>query len=801
MKPLKPKIFSMSHVYSQFLLLFSLSLISLLPIPTTRAQTNQTDKMALLKFKESITNDPHGVVGSWNDSTHFCSWVGVTCGRKHQRVTALKLEGTDLGGPISPFIGNLSFLRSIMLRNNSLSGHIPQEVGRLFRLQLFLLWNNTLSGEIPTSLGNCSQLRIIDLSANLLTGPIPMEFGSLINLQELYLERNILTGGLPTSLGNISWLVIFSVAINSLEGAIPHEIGHLERLSMFEIGLNNLSGIIPYSLYNISSMTILSIPANQLSGNLPRYIGITLSKLQFLEYGLNKLSGSIPESLSNISGLQTIDLAGNNFMGSVPTNLGNLRELSILGLGHNNLGHNSQKDWDFLNSLINCSKLEYLGLRVNNFGGNLPKAVGNLSHQLMRLELNSNNIHGSIPAEITSLRNLLSLDLRNNSLTDLHLPLCSTGGSKRVKKHVLKLRIIVICLVLFFFLLAASFAIFWIRKSKRKTSTFSAFEGLLQVSYRRILEATGGLSPNNLIGVGSFGSVYKGTFDSEERVVAVKVLNLQRKGATKSFLAECNALKRVKHRNLVKVLTCCSSVDYNGNDFKALVFEFMVNGSLEKWIHPEPGENHSLDFLQRLNVSIDVASALQYLHRECEQPIVHCDLKPSNVLLDSALVAHVSDFGLARLLSTSNQVSEGKSSTIGLKGSVGYAAPEYGIGGEASKEGDVYSFGILLLEIFTGKRPTEEMFMDDFNLHSYVKVALAEKLLQVIDPILALEGIEEQNGETSSYQTQLSRNIQKCILSVLEVGLTCSKESPEERMKIEDATRRLQMIKRTFLLE
>ncbi|KAI4305012.1 hypothetical protein L6164_028403 [Bauhinia variegata] len=136
-----------------------------------------------------------------------------------------------------------------------------------------------------------------------------------------------------------------------------------------------------------------------------------------------------------------------------------------------------------------------------------------------------------------------------------------------------------------------------------------------------LLQATAGFSSKNLIGSGSFGSVYKGTLDQEERLVAVKVLYLQKKGASKSFLAECNALKGIRHRNLVKLLTCCSSTDYNGNDFKALVFEFLTNGSLEKWLHPEGSENQRLHFLQRLNIAIDVASALYYLHNECELPL------------------------------------------------------------------------------------------------------------------------------------------------------------------------------------
>jgi len=162
-------------------------------------------------------------------------------------------------------------------------------------------------------------------------------------------------------------------------------------------------------------------------------------------------------------------------------------------------------------------------------------------------------------------------------------------------------------------------------------------------------------------------------------IVAVKVLNLQQKGASKSFMAECNALRNIRHRNLVKILTCCSSVDYNGNEFKALVYEFMENENLDKWLNLDrDNENRPrhLSLLQRLNIAIDVAFALHYLHDNCEPPILHCDLKPSNVLLDDDMIAKVSDFGLARILiSTTNDVSQIQTSTAGIKGTIGYAAP------------------------------------------------------------------------------------------------------------------------------
>lgn len=141
--------------------------------------------------------------------------------------------------------------------------------------------------------------------------------------------------------------------------------------------------------------------------------------------------------------------------------------------------------------------------------------------------------------------------------------------------------------------------------------------------------------------------------DGQEVSVAVKVLRLQQRGASQSFLAECETLRCIRHRNLVKILTVCSSIDSSGVDFKALVFEFMPNGDLDKWLHHhllEDGNHRVLNLSQRIDIAIDVACALEYLHCHKPVPVVHCDLKPSNILLDNEKVAHLGDFGLARFL-------------------------------------------------------------------------------------------------------------------------------------------------------
>ncbi|PPR84450.1 hypothetical protein GOBAR_AA36266 [Gossypium barbadense] len=233
----------------------------------------------------------------------------------------------------------------------------------------------------------------------------------------------------------------------------------------------------------------------------------------------------------------------------------------------------------------------------------------------------------------------------------------------------------------------------------------------------------------------------------------------------------------------------------------------MENGSLEDWLHPSVGMNkpetmRNLNFFQRLNVAIDVAHALEYLHHRCETPIIHCDLKPSNVLLDGEMVGHISDFGLAKIHSGDKlNYSTKESTSFGLRGTIGYAPPEYGMGSELSTNGDVYSYGILLLEMLTGQRPTNERFKEGLSLNNFVKTALSDRVVEIIDPVLLQEDFQ---GGKAAYITLNENNLGndihlQCLNSIFEIGLTCSTESPSERIDMSNVINKLCSIRDKLL--
>ncbi|PQM41573.1 hypothetical protein Pyn_23659 [Prunus yedoensis var. nudiflora] len=617
------------------------------------------------------------------------------------------------------------------------------------------------------------------MSLNNFGGVLPNSIANLsTQLTRLYLGVNQISGTIPATLENLNNLIVLGMQANLFTGAIPTSFGKFQQLQILALDENRLSGQIPSSIGNLSQLFQLYFSGNKLEGSIPPSIG-DCQYLQYMDISQNSLSGDIRPQFIGLSSLSVLlNLSQNSLTGSLSVGVGKLKNINALEASENNLTGDSPE------TMGNCLSLEFLYLQGNLFQGIIPSSL----------------------ASVNGLRRL-----------DLHKTTLSWNCSFHSFNLEFIIALVVGCSLLFSFLPA----LYWRRKPKKKSpSAVSSINFLSKVSYETLYKATSGFIPCTLIGSGSFGSVYKGVLDKEENVVAIKVLNLQQKGASKSFMAECNALRNIRHRKLVKILTCCSSVDYNGNEFNSVVFEYMSNGSLEEWLHRE-NQSRSLNLHQRVNIAVDVASALYYLHDHCEQPIVHCDLKPSNVLLDNDMIAHVGDFGLARLISTTTHSSENQSSTVRIKGTIGYVAPvaEYAIGVEPSRQGDIYSYGILVLEMFTGRRPTEEMFKDGFNLHNFVKMAIPERVVQILDPAL-LATVEEKappaaatenevnyvsgynieiNAEEENINSEklgkMSPYVSKCIVPILKIGLACSEESPKHRMNMQDVTRDLHHIR------
>ncbi|KAJ9174760.1 hypothetical protein P3X46_013366 [Hevea brasiliensis] len=704
---------------------------------------------------------------------------------KLHRLSALSLSNNYLGSGNADDLKflydliNATTLQVIDIRRNNFGGQLPAHIGNFSRmLQMIDIENNQISGKIPTGIEFLVNLNGFYASSNKLSGTIPFSIGKLQNLQEIYLESNDLLEFIPSSIGNLTNLIIVSLSHNNLQGMIPFSLGNCEKLLALDLSTNNLSGPIPPKVVGLSSLAIgLDLSENRLSGSIPLEVG-KLKNLGYLSLSHNMLSGVIPYTLGDCTSLELLCMNANHLEGSIPSSFSSLRAIKQLNLSQNNL---SGKFPEFLKSF---ESIELLDLSYNNFEGMVPKE-GIFRNASATLITGNKNLCGGIP--------------------DFGLPECTFKKLKNRLTGKLKTIISIVFALVAIALVLTCLFLYFSRKRKRESASGSYGNSLLKLSYQRLLKATNGFSLENLIGTGRFGSVYRGVLDQEGIIIAVKVLNLTSRGASRSFIAECEALRNIRHRNLVKVLTACSGIDYHGNDFKALVYDFMVNGSLDPWLHPTLGSDgvpRALNFLQRLNIAIDVASALEYLHLHCEMQIVHCDLKPSNVLLNEEMSGHLSDFGLVKFHSNSIvDCSTDQFSSIGVRGTIGYCPPEYGMGSKVSTFGDVFSFGILLLEMFTGKRPTDNMFKEGLSLHNFVKRALPEQVTKVIDPsIFQMQlNVAATSNHNHDLRSKRSNIFIECLISIFEIGISCSNESPQKRMNIGDVVVQLSSIKNKFV--
>ncbi|CAA0809801.1 Probable LRR receptor-like serine/threonine-protein kinase [Striga hermonthica] len=710
----------------------------------------------------------------------------------------LYLGYNNFKGGIPPEFGNLSRLQILSIPNASLTGNgtIPN-LGSLRLLRTLYIWGNSLSGlGLISSLANCQFLEHLVISFNPLNGVLPDSIGNLSKSLTFFGAHGCnINGGIPSTIGNLIGLQLLDLSENQITGVIPPTIEKLNRLQRLVLYVNQLHGFIPPNICGMSNIGELYLEENNLTGPIPECFG-ELKSLRNVYLGSNKLNSSIPLNFWNLKDLLFLNLSSNGLSGQLPYEIAGLRQINQLDLSHN------QFSGDIPRSIDGCESLTSLDLSDNKFERSIPPSLGNI-RALRALNLSNNNLSGPIPESLEGLKFLQYFNVSYNKLEGMiptggpfvnitaqsflhnsalcgdqrfQVPPCIGNNVKNSRlKKVDRLVKYIVPPFISVIILAAIILFVFVRTQKPKRGLAPIDDVPLGVTWRRIsyielVRGTDNFSETNLLGNGSFGSVFKGVL-SDGLNVAVKVLNSQLERAIRSFDTECEILSSIRHRNLVQIIGCCSNTE-----FKALILEFMPNGSLEKWLHLE---NCVLDLLPRLQIAIDVALALEYLHHGHTFPVVHCDIKPSNVVLDENMVAHLCDFGIAKLF------DDGENNVLTKTlGTIGYAAPEYGSGGRVSTSADVYSYGILLLEMFTSKKPTDDIFNEEMCMKEWVLEALRE------NAVAKIVGTHLLASDDQHFHAR-----EECVSSIFGLAMRCLAVMPDERINMTETTTTLQRIK------
>ncbi|TKW37961.1 hypothetical protein SEVIR_1G083500v4 [Setaria viridis] len=730
-----------------------------------------------------------------------------------KRLQEISLDHNQMSGEIPSTLSNCTKIITIDLNSNSFSGQLTKvNFSNLPNLKTIDLMGNKFSGAIPESIYSCNNLTALRLSFNSFHGQLSEKIGNLKFLSFLSLVDISLTNitsafQILRSCNNLTTLLI---GLNFKHEIMPQDdridgFENLQVLSMYEC---SLLGRVPPWLSKLTNLEVLDLHSNKLTGLIPDWMN-NLKSLFCLDISNNSLTGEIPTALMEMPMLKTdnvapkifelpiyaapalqyrmpsaipklLNLAANNFTGVIPAEIGQLKVLLSLNLSFNKLSG------EIPEAICNITNLQVLDLSSNDITGTIPAALNDL-HFLSRFNVSNNDLEGTIPTGG-------QLSTFTNSSFDGNLKLCgpmlvnhcssaeapSTSKKQRKKTAIFALAIgvffggiailfLVSCFIIFF--RSTSFMTRHRSNSKDMIeeipSSFRLEQSLVMVpgkgekdkiTFTDLVKATNNFDKENIIGCGGYGLVYK-AFLPDGSKVAIKKLSSEMFLMDREFTAEVHALSMAQHDNLVPLW----GYSIQGNS-RFLIYSYMENGSLDDWLHNrDDGASSFLGWPMRLKIAQGASQGLSYIHNVCKPHIVHRDIKSSNILLDKEFKAYVADFGLSRLI-----LPNKTHVTTELVGTLGYVPPEYGQGWVATLRGDMYSFGVVLLELLTGQRPVPISFVSKELVQWVWEMRSKGKQIEVLDPALRGTGYEEQ------------------MLKMLETACQCVNRNPSMRPTIQE---------------
>ncbi|XP_009105878.1 receptor protein-tyrosine kinase CEPR2 [Brassica rapa] len=713
-------------------------------------------------------------------------------------LTKIELYENRLTGEIPPQIKNLTRLRELDVSMNQLSGALPRELRALEELRVFHCHQNNFTGDFPSGFGEMRFLSSLSIYRNNFSGNFPANTGRFSPLDTVDISENMFTGPFPRFLCQNNKLLFLLALENDFSGEIPGTYAGCKSLLRLRINQNRFTGHVPEGFWSLPLAKMIDLSDNRLTGEISPQIGLSTELSQLILQN-NRFSGKIPAEVGKLTNIERIYLSNNSFSGEIPTEIGGLKQLSSLHLENNSLTGSIPV------GLTNCVRLVDLNLAENSLTGEIPNGLSQIG-SLNSLDLSGNDLTGEIPASLVKLK-LSFIDLSENQLSGRIPPdLLAVGGTmafsrneklcvddhdvKESEKHVLSLctgdqhvhksrsldgtllflSLAIALVVLVTGLFSLRYRLVKIREENKDINKADAKWKIASFHQMELdAEEICRLEEDHVIGAGSAGKVYRVDLKKGGGTVAVKWLRRggeEESNETEVSVSEMEILGKIRHRNVLKLYACLV-----GRGSSYLVFEFMENGNLYQALRRSiKGGLPELDWHKRYKIAVGASKGIAYLHHDCCPPIIHRDIKSSNILLDGDYESKIADFGVAKVADKGYEWSC-------VAGTHGYMAPELAYSFKATEKSDVYSFGVVLLELATGFRPVEDEFGEGKDIVDYVFFKIQQdgrNLRNVLD------------------KQVLSTYVEESMIKVLKMGLLCTTKLPSLRPSMRDVVRKLE---------